>query len=59
MNSNSIARTDRRGIDLSPAKAADQHRFHFLDALRGIAAIFVAALHAPRAFAHDFIAPDA
>jgi peptidoglycan/LPS O-acetylase OafA/YrhL len=32
---------------LNPATTADHHRFHFLDGLRGVAAIIVVALHPP------------
>lgn len=35
---------------LKPATPPDQHRFHFLDALRGIAALLVVPRHAPKNF---------
>jgi peptidoglycan/LPS O-acetylase OafA/YrhL len=35
---------------LQPATLPAQHRFHFLDALRGIAALLVITLHAPAVF---------
>jgi len=48
------ARTDVLPQPTSP----EQHRFHFLDALRGIAAILVVWRHAPPAFAHALEFPN-
>lgn len=38
---------------LQPATTVKHHRFHFLDALRGIAAILVIMRHAPLEFGHS------
>ena len=35
---------------INPATSTERHRFHFLDALRGVAAIVVMMRHAPTAF---------
>jgi peptidoglycan/LPS O-acetylase OafA/YrhL len=41
--------------NLQPATPAAQHRFHFLDALRGLAALLVVTLHFPAIFARALI----
>lgn len=38
-----------------PSTSPGHHRFHFLDALRGLAAILIISGHAPNAFGHSLI----
>ncbi|WP_353072116.1 acyltransferase family protein [Tunturiibacter gelidoferens] len=41
-------------IVINPGTTGEHHRFHFLDALRGLAAVLVIMRHAPRSFAQPF-----
>ena len=49
--------TEAMGSDrtIQPAVPPDQHRFHLLDAMRGIAAILVVPRHAPRELGYVFL----
>src|SRR5580698_7057115 len=42
-------------IVANPATPPEHHRFHFLDALRGLAAILVIMRHSPRCYAHSLV----
>lgn len=43
---------------LDPATPPERHRFHFLDALRGLAAILVIIRHAPPVYRRAFVSPN-
>ena len=43
---------------LDPATPPERHRFHFLDALRGLAAILVIIRHAPPVYRKAFVSPN-
>lgn len=46
-------------ISIKPATPPQGHRFHFLDALRGIAALLVVPIHAPHGFYNVLLFPHA